>query len=293
MCNSLFRTGKFHFGADMLYREPKDGSATVGSVSQLRGILSHIYHVKKYHEEQREQDSSKGIERLVDRFVCFDKFHSLSKPLVVCEGKTDNIYLECALKSLAIEFPSMIEVAGGKTQWKIEFFKYSGGNMSIRGMSGGGAGSLLCLMKRYKSLMESFRCPGRGFPVILVADNDKGAKYIKTAAAKLAGRKIDGTTEFYRLVYNLYLVLLPRRCEDVGVEIEDLFEKSVLAREVGGKSFVRGDRADAQEGYGKKIFAEGVVRAGRSDISFEGLRPLLGRINKAIADYAKVGMEGD
>ena len=89
--------------------------------------------------------------------------------------------------------------------------------------------------------------------------------------------------------YNLYLVLLPH--QDGGVEIEDYFDECVLDTRIDGKSFVREKASDAGEGYGKKIFAERVVRAIQHDISFEGFRPLLGRISKAIADYVKVGMD--
>ena len=293
MCNALFSTGEFHFGSEMRCREPKDGSTLDGgNISQLRGILSHICYVKRYQGKHKEQSSSNGIERLVDRFVSFDKFHSLSKPLVVCEGKTDNIYLECALKSLAGDFPNMIEVVGSKIEWKIGFFKYSGGNMSIRGMSGG-VGGLVWLINQYKNLMESFRCPGQYFPVIIVADNDKGAKNIKKEAARFVEREIDGTTGFYRLVYNLYLVLLPRECGEEEVAIEDYFEKSVLQRKVDGKSFSREDRFDTRKEYGKKIFAERVVRAGQAGISFERFRPLLEHISEAIGHYAKVNRDGD
>ena len=145
MCNSLFRTGEFYFGAQMRWRESKDGSATVvGNVNQLRGILNHIYHVKKYRQEQSQEDRPKGkqerpkgIDLLMERFLCFEKFHNLSKPLVVCEGNTDIVYLECALRSLASEFSSMIQVRGGRIEWKIDFYKYSKGNMSIGLMRGG------------------------------------------------------------------------------------------------------------------------------------------------------------
>ena len=293
MCNSLFSTGGFHFGSEMPHREPKDGSGpSVGNINQLRGILSHICYVKRYQGEHSDQSSSKGIERLIDRFVSFDKFHNLSKPLVVCEGKTDNIYLECALKSLAEDFPNMIEVVGSKIEWKIGFFKYSGGNMSIRGMSGG-SGGLVWLINQYKILMEAFRCPGREFPVIMVADNDKGAKNIKKGAAKFVEGKIDGETGFYPLVYNLYLVLLPRRRDEAEVAIEDYFDTCLLDRKIDGKSFSREDGFDPGKAYGKKIFAERVIRAEQDRISFERFRPLLERIRDAIGHYGSVSRDGD
>ena len=297
MCNSLFRTGEFYLGADMRDGGAKDGSASaVGKVDQLRGILSHIYHVKRSHQgfrqEQRREWPPKGTELLVERFLCFDRFHNLARPLVVCEGKTDVVYLECALKSLARDFPSMIQVAGGKVAWKIDFFRYAMGNMSIRWLRGG-TGDLKCLIHRYKKLMEPFVCRGPAFPVILVADNDDGAKGIKSVAKKLVASQVDGTRGFYRLVDNLYLVLLPPRGEDAVVEIEDYFDQAVRDTKVDGKMFVLGRESNEGDSYGKAIFAERVVRAGQAGISFERFRPLLGRIDGAIADYAKVSRDGD
>ena len=292
MCNSLFRTGKFHFGAEMRCREAKDGAASLGNVAQLRGILSHIYYVKQKCRPEQKSKAPEGIDLLVERFLCFDKFHNLSRPLVVCEGNTDIVYLKCALKSLASEFPRMIKVADERVEWKIEFFRYSLSHMTI-GWLRGGTGDLIQLMNRYKSLMEPFKCRGRTFPVIVVADNDEGANGIKGAAKKLGGSDVDGTKGFYPLVYNLYLVLLPPRGEDQIVEIEDYFDQDVLDTKVDGKKFVGGKRSGGEDGYGKTIFAERVVRAGRSGISFTEFRPLLGRIDAAIEDYAKAHMAGD
>ena len=288
MCNSLFRTGECHLGKEARYGEPEDGSTpVVGNMNQLRGILGHIYNVKKHSDEKRTQSAPTGIDLLFRRFLCFDKFHTLSKPLIICEGKTDNVYLECALKSLAGDFPRMIGARGAEIEWKIDFYKYSVRNVKIMRVSSG-AGGLVSLMSQYENLMKPFLCPGQAFPVILVADNDGGAKDIKSKAKKLVERAVDGKEEFYRLVKNLYLVLLPRPCGEAEVEIEDYFDEDVLRRKVGGKSFMRGDEFDEEAGYGKHIFAEGVVRPGQGDIEFGKFRGLLMRIDKAIGNYAEV-----
>ena len=129
--------------------------------------------------------------------------------------------------------------------------------------------------------------------MIIIADNDKGAKNIKKRAAKFVERELDGTTEFYRLIYNLYLVLLPRRCGEAEVAIEDYFEKSVLDSKVDGKSFSREEGFDTRKAYGKNIFAKIVVRAGQAEISFERFRPLLGRISETIGHYERVSTDGD
>ena len=150
------------------------------------------------------------------------------------------------------------------------------------------AGGLASLVTHYENLMKPFLCPGQAFPVILVADNDSGAKEIKSRAKKLVGRAVDGKEEFYHLVKNLYLVLLPRPCGEDEVEIEDYFDEDVRRRKVGGKSFMSGDKFDEEKGYGKHIFAESVVRPGQGDIEFAKFRGLLMRIDKAIQNYAKV-----
>ena len=290
MCNALFRTGQFYIGKEMWCGNPKGTStSTTGNINQLRGILSHIYNIKKYHDERDMQEQWKkptAIQNLFRRFLYFDKFHILTKPLVFCEGKTDNVHLKCALKSLAKEFPSMIDISGSSVDWKVDFFNHSERNRNFMRFSGG-TGDFQALINRYEKQMEPFICRGQAFPVILLVDNDSGSKTVMKAAAKVSGRKVvDRTKDFYHLVKNLYLVVLPLPTGKSEVEIEDYYEKSVRSTTIGNKSFNPDSQSFNPEiHYGKHIFAEKVVKADQTNINFSHFKPLLNRLDVAIVDY--------
>ena len=289
MCHSLFRTGNFYIGKEMRWGEPKDSAKPVaGSVNQLRGVLSYIYNVKKYHDDREFPERYKNptaIHSLFRRFLYFDKFHNLSKPLIFCEGKTDNIYLKCALKSLAADFPSMIDISGANLIWRVDFFNHSKMNKDLMQFSGG-ATDFPPLIGNYVKRMSPFLCSGRKFPVILLVDNDSGAPPVFSSAGNVTKFKIDGSRDFYHLVENLYLVVLPLIAGELESEIEDCFESSVTSTVLDGKSFRRDNKPlnrDTQ--YGKQDFAEKVVKAKQASINFDGFKPLLRRLDLAIADF--------
>ena len=290
MCDSLFRTGQFYIGEEMRWGAPKNSSTpAVGSVPQLRGVLSHIYNVKKRHDDRKIQDKWKkptAIHNLFRRFLYFDKFHNLSKPLVLCEGKTDSVYLKCALNALAAKFPTMIDVTGSEIEWKIDFFKYSKLNMDLMRFSGG-TGDFLAFIAHYKTRMAPFLCSGRSFPVILLVDNDSGAKEVRKKASALLSRQVDGSDAFYHLVENIYLVLLPVSAGKTETAIEDYFELSVRSVLLDGKPFNPDKNSfDKSAHYGKHVFSDKVVKANQTRIDFRSFEPLLSRIDKAIEDYA-------
>lgn len=290
MCDALFRTGRFCIGKEMRWGEPKDSATPLaGTVNQLRGVLSHIYGVKKLHDDRDIQDRWRyptAIHELFRRFLYFDKFHNLSQPLIMCEGKTDNVYLRCALKSLAATFPSMIDISGSEIEWHIDFFKHSELNMDLMRFSGG-SGDFPKFIGTYKQQMARFLSNGKAFPVILLIDNDSGASAVKSAAKKITHSIVDGTHDFYHLGENLYLILQPLPVGKSEVEIEDCFEPAVLSTVLDGKSFnPNSETFDPGKHYGKHVFAEKVVKANQGTLDFSGFEPLLKRLEAAISDYA-------
>ena len=91
MCNSLFRTGSFYIKKKVQQEAPE-----VGTVNQLHGILSYIYNVKKHHDDREipaQWENPTAIRKLFQKYLYFEKFHHLTKPLIFCEGKTDSVYL--------------------------------------------------------------------------------------------------------------------------------------------------------------------------------------------------------
>jgi hypothetical protein len=158
-------------------------------------------------------------------------------------------------------------------------------NMDLMQFSGG-TGDLAAFIHHYKRMMQPFLCEGRKFPVIVLVDNDAGADPVLKNAIKITGIKVDGGDEFYHLSENLYLVILPKVAGTADVKIEDLFESSVTATVIDGKTFNPDEKTfDKDKHYGKQVFAEKVVKANQKFINFDGFKTILDRLEGTIADH--------
>ena len=59
------------------------------------------------------------------RFLIFHYFYSAPAPVIVCEGKTDNIYLTEAIKRLAVNYPSLASVSPTNVvSPRVKIFRY-------------------------------------------------------------------------------------------------------------------------------------------------------------------------
>lgn len=121
MAQRLFMTGSFQ-----RIRMAPDANGVLiatkveGTPAQLHGMLGHIDAVDCHNFEiESSMDSKKAQakialrskEKLYRRFLMFKDFYSASAPVVVCEGKTDNVYLLHAIRSLAPYYPKLATVA--------------------------------------------------------------------------------------------------------------------------------------------------------------------------------------
>jgi hypothetical protein len=142
------------------------------------------------------------------------------------------------------------------------------------------------LIRDYSRLMMRFRVP-IPHPVIILVDNDDGAKEIFNALRAVA--KVDVTfsskEDFYYVCRNLYVVKTPEKLLVAKSCIEDLFDSSVLAEKLNGKSFNLQKEHDSPTEYGKQAFAENVVVPNCGTIDFKRFKPLLARFESVIADY--------
>ena len=82
---------------------------------------------------------------------------------------------------------------------------------------------------------------------------------------------------------NLYLVVTTLTKEKES-DIEDLFDKETLAKEINGKSFCKKDKYDINKYYGKEIFSKHIMR-NYEDINFDGFKPLLNNIQSVVESY--------
>lgn len=262
-----------------------------GNPLSLLGRLAFIDHIRTQSAKAPTETGPKGqlgkSREEYRRFLLFRDFYQPEKPVVLCEGMTDNIYLSHAIHSLASTFPSLTKNgASGKVSLSVRLYKYDDRTCGkVLGLTGG-YGPLCGFVERYKIFVESSKVPRSMAPVILVFDNDKGAAQIKSITKKLTGVELKGG-DFVHLFSNLYVVLTPAVAGKAESAIEDLFDASTLAIPVDGKTFDANDKTDKTKHFGKAVFAHKVVRPMASSISFAGFAPLLATVCAAIEHNAK------
>ena len=145
--------------------------------------------------------------------------------------------------------------------------------------SGGiGYGSHLALDDRtyvFHSNWEGFQTAANGRAAAMIYDNDRNLIDFKY-------KKIPGSTHPYSLLNKdgSYQVLFPGADEG---EIKD-----GLPGDATSWAFNPADDRDNEKEYGKEVFAQKIIKAQKSTINFNGLKPLLDRVVKAIEHYEKV-----
>jgi len=304
MCHALFQADEFYIGGKCISKPAFSVKATTsgalspdstethlegsqseknvaGSVKQLEGILSFIYHIKGLHDVRKVGDrkySPTAIAKLYRKFLFYKHFFSINRPLIICEGKTDIIYLKCALRQLEKDYGELVQKKDNHFDFKIGFLNISKNLKDVFAISGGTSG-LKSLMDIYEKSMKSFKGQGKKHPVIMLVDNDSGTKEIDN---KL--KVNDSTKAFFYFVENLYVVHVPPVNED-ETAIEDLFDKKTLETKIDGKIFNRKTEINPKTEYGKFIFAEKVVKPNQNSINFDSFKEILNRVKGVIEDY--------
>ncbi|MBB4274132.1 retron Ec67 family RNA-directed DNA polymerase/endonuclease [Rhizobium mongolense] len=280
MCHHLFKDGTAF--------RTIDGIKIPVSDERVRGILSHIHHVRTSQGGPKHppgDPKAPGHQKLYRRFLDYVSFFGHQQPTIICEGKTDNVYIKTAMQMLAPKFPDLVEVAGNKFDLKVKFFKYGRASAQIQNL-GGGSGALKTLLMEYEKRLKGFAGTASQ-PVIMVLDVDKGTTQIWSEISKILGTAVagHGPDPFYHVRNNLYVVPIPAK---PGVEtcIEDLFDAKTLAIPHDGKVFDKESDKDKPGTYSKNTFANQVVRENRHSIDFSGFEPLLEAINAAIKNYS-------
>ena len=293
MVHSLFSTGRFELYGPV----ERNGIATMekrqGTLSELHGRLGFIDSVDLYNKKnaqppQKPSQLSKK-EGVYRQFLIYKDFYTAERPVIMCEGDTDNVYLKYAIRSLAPQFPELAEVAlDGKITMKVRLYKYPRSSTArILGLHDGGNTALHSFIATYTRDIGRFKAPGQKKPVIILYDSDSGAPKIRSAVEQAAHVKLKGTEEYVHVVRNLYAMPTPLLNGSRESKIEDFFDAATKATVLGGKTFIDRNKFDITKHYGKGIFAEHVVKAKANSISFAGFQPLLTVLEKIIKDHAK------
>jgi RNA-directed DNA polymerase len=292
MAHRLFNTGAFQ---RMRMIPDATGALTPtmvdGTMDQLHGMLGHIDAVDCHNFEiQAKVDSRKqqakvalrSKEKLYRRFLMFKDFYSAVVPVVVCEGKTDNIYLLHAIRSLAAHYPKLATVsASNQIKLNIRILKTVQTSTGRVLQLEGGASYLKAFIEQYLSEIGKFKAPGMQCAVVLVVDNDSGADDICDTIKRLTKKIPSRTDQYVHIAGNLYMVLTPLKAGANKSTIEDCFADEIKSLNLGGKTFNPNGKADPAKYFSKHILSQ-YVRENATKIDFTGFAGLLDWIAAAI-----------
>jgi RNA-directed DNA polymerase len=299
MAQRLFMTGKFQMTQAVPNAQGVLTPAIIDcSVDQLHGMLGHIDFVDRHNEKlgakldsgsdkakRAAKDALRSKQRLYRRFLLFKDFYAAQKAVIVCEGKTDNIYLLHAIKHLAIGYPKLASInPNNKAKLKVRIlrtFESSAGR--ILHLAEGWSG-LKGLIENYVAELHKFKAPGLTHAVILLVDNDSAADAVFKTVRQVTGKKPSKTDSFVQVMGNMYVVLTPLKSGATQSEIEDCFDDSIRTLNLGGKTFSTDSNPDPNLHFGKHILSQ-YVRNNASQIDFTGFASILDRITAAIEDY--------
>jgi len=190
MVHRLFTTGSFDIEHQTINQ---DGSVAIqkrsGRPTQLHGMLGFIDGLDLYNRSNTPTGKKLSSKELMyKRFLIFKELYTAPRPVVICEGKTDNIYITHSIRSLAVEYPRLAEIdSRGKISIKIRRFKYTGNSTGrILGIHGG-TGHIGNFIVNYKSETSRFKASGMQSPIILLIDNDSGRNSILNTVPLLSG----------------------------------------------------------------------------------------------------------
>ena len=283
MVHSLVKTGKFEIRGVT----QRDGQAVLekrpGTLDELHGMLGFIDSIDVYnkiHTSDCQSDKMSSKEKVYREFLIYSIFYAAQAPVVLCEGGTDNVYLTHAIRSLAEEFPDLAEVMPDKKiRLKVRIYKYPRSSTArLVGLKGGGSGMLSKFIVAYKKETSRFTGPGLANPVVILYDNDTGATSIRNTIRKVSKVLPTGAEPFVRVIKNMYAVPTPGDSS----KIEDLFDATIKATVVDGKTFNDGKNSEPDKHYSKTIFAHRVVRPRAETVDFTGFHPLLTNLVAAI-----------
>jgi len=278
MAQNLFATGKYHLPSKKGGNPSEPQAPEITNLNPLAGILSHIHYIRDRADRRERTEKKKNptaTRSLYRKFLFFKYFVDLKRPLIICEGKTDSIYLRSAVKKLSQAQKNLLG-ADGKPIFSI--FNQNGSASEILQLEGGSEPLKIFLQDYEKKLGPYYYSPLK-CPVIVLIDNDEGASsvfafYKGKLKSDMSLKSIDS---FYHVHKNLYVIKTPELGASGKSCIEDLFMQKALSTEIDGKSFATG--------LSKAAFAEKVVLKDMSTIDFSGFNPVFDRILAVINHY--------
>ena len=262
-----------------------------GRPNQLHGMLGFIDSLDLFNEQVNPREKVRRLsskESIYRHFLMFKEFYAAPAPVVLCEGKTDNIYITHAIRSLASQYPKLADVdSTGKISIKLRRFKYTDNSTGrILGIHGG-TGNLGYFIRTYKADSIRFKAAGLRCPVILLIDNDSGKGKIFSIIKEIKKKQPNDSDPYTHIFGNLYLVTTPLLGGANQSTIEDCFDASIKNIVLNGKRFSPENNFDRDTMYGKSDFAYKIITPYAKGIDFNGFRPILDRFVSVIDEHTR------
>ncbi|WP_160833645.1 retron Ec67 family RNA-directed DNA polymerase/endonuclease [Pantoea sp. Seng] len=273
MVHSLFKNNTYTYMND-------EGDNVKGSIDRLNGMLSYIHYIRsntinkgKYVRDDKGGIRLDGSDQLYADFLFYKYFANNTRPVLICEGKTDVIYLKSTLKALADNYPSLIEKDGSKTHLKIQILPASKTIQNLLGLLSG-ADDLKKFMETYEARFSKYAKPSALHPVIVLVDNDEGPRNINSKI-KNKYKVIPSPGTPVKVWGNLLYVQTPEIVGMKNTAIEDFFSSEIRKIKVEGRTFSPQTETETIAHYGKRVFAEDVISKKRKILNFDSFKPIL------------------
>lgn len=286
MANSLYSTGEFIINGEL------------GNSNQLEGRFSFVDNLDRYNNVHNSAKKNiwilNGREREYQKFLFYKYFCRNEKPVVLTEGKTDQIYIKAALKRLYKAYPKLVEKNDNRFSFKINFFKKTKRMEYFFKIKPNGGDTLINIFNMYTgsnglpNYYDYFTLKNEMLsqnPIFVLLDNEQKHKDKPLNKLKNSIGIKDEIINSKNFKGNLYILTNPLVKGLDECEIEDLFDDQVLGLKLGNKSFSREKNYDKNEFYGKKIFSE-YIMDNYETIDFDLFKPLLDEITRIAEQHA-------
>lgn len=189
MAHSMYKNGKCFLDNEEVSMNTLHGrfafinQADVYNRNRLKKIDDNSpFEYKKYLKSKVEYKNKElnSREKQYRKFLFYKYFVANEKPLILCEGPTDILYLKAALKKYYKDYPELVAMEDSIFDFKIDFFNYSATNNYILDIENGGS-KFQHLYKYYKKKsgkpnLFSYFCEkfdnNPKHPVIYLLDNE-------------------------------------------------------------------------------------------------------------------------
>lgn len=293
MTHRLLTTGKFQVtGTTKNALGALVQTRVDGSIRHLQGMFGFIDWIDLSHKKARGilNGTPSSIDGVYKRFLMYRDFLASETPVILCEGKTDSVYLRGAIRRLATKHPNLVSMSpAGKADYKVRFFNFSYTSQRILDLSGG-ASAVKSFITAYIKLAKKTPAHTNQQPLIVLLDNDSGGKVFYGLIKEYHGKRmpVDGMADFYHLAANVYVVFTPIAKPGDSSFIEEFFHPALLKAKIGSKVFNPDEKTfDENNEYRKAAFATQVVRPNIAKINFDMFDPILTRVEKVIEHHIK------